>query len=105
MKLLNKFGLYTKGQYIAVSKIFRAQGQQEGRLKERQKVAQTIVAMQVKVDEMETKYNDIKCYKLDVLNKEISELERLSKRVKSPRKRKKIATRIDKLRIKLLDII
>lgn len=111
MKILKVFGLYTKKEYIAMSRIFRMQGQQEGRLKERQKAAQTIANIQFKLDDSEANYKELKedfislkKYKLEILYKEIAELEVLKGRVKSFRKKKKIDSRIAKLRLKILDI-
>lgn len=110
--ILRIFGLYTKKEYMEGIKIYKAYGYQAGRLKERRKTADTIAAMQIQVDHSKSELNELKLdfeelkkYKLGLLNKEISELEALKKRVKSYRKKKKINSRIVKLRLRVLDIM
>ena len=110
--ILNKFGIYTKKEYLESMKIQKAFGYQQGRMKERRKAAQAIASMQIQVDDSKSELNELKSdfeelkkYKLGLLNKEILELEALKKRVKSHRKKKKINSRIAKLRLKALDIM
>lgn len=118
MKVLNLIGLYTKKQYKDAIKLSKEFGITEGISLNEKVVARQLMAAQViiddKNDEIKYLHNQIANNELDLQCKEaelastydnkIYRLENLQKSTKSYKKKKKIASRINELEFKKLEI-
>lgn len=114
MKILNLFGLYTKGQYFEGLFKAKVHGHQQGKKIERGEASGQLLAAQLRIDsknveikqlkkqigenELEIQYLESEL--INTHDKKIHRLELLRKRVKSYKKINKITNRINQLELK-----